>query len=313
MPLMPTTSSSDLISRNQQRMLYAHRILKEQSYAQETTNNIDLVSGNAGVNSSSAIQPMKVGGYFMSPEERAIILGEVQQAPAPAAAPPIFIPTPVSSYLPTNGTVTTWTDTAGLNATMVGSPSYTSLGYTFNGTTQYGRIASSTGINNFNNTDSYSVELWFNPSSGQPNPGFGATVLEKWNSTNQSRYPYVFRYNESSTILTIAVFDGANNPGVHISAIPTNTWVQVVGVFNFTTDIMTGYKNGATTSTASLAGVGAVSNTSILAIAHRTGIDGTTPEFMYKGSIGLIRFYNTALSTEQVSQLFTNTRSTFGI
>lgn len=312
MPLIPTTSSSDLISRNQQRMLYAHRILKEQSYAQETTNNIDLVSGNAGVNSSSAIQPMKLGGYFTSPEERAIILGEVQQAPAPAAAPPIFIPTPVSSYLPTNGTVSTWTDTDGLNATMVGSPSYTSLGYTFNGTTQYGRIASSTGINNFNNTDSYSVEVWFNPSSGQAS-GSVATVLEKWNSTNQSRYPYVFRYHETSTSFTIAVFDGANNPGVTISAIPTDTWVQVIGVFNFTTDIMTVYKNGATTSTASLAGVGAVSNTSILAIAHRTGIDGTTPEFMYKGSIGLIRFYNSALSTEQVSQLFTNTRSTFGI
>ena len=310
MPITPI-SSSDIIYRNEMRMLYAHRILKEQSLAQGNTNRIDLVSGNAGVNSSSAIQPMKVGGYFMTPEETAIILGESQPAPAPA--PPIFIPTPVSSYLPTNGTVSTWTDTAGLNATMIGSPTYTSLGYSFDGTTQYGRIASSTGINNFDNTDSYSVEVWFNPSSGQPNPGFGATVLEKWNSTNQSRYPYVFRYNESSTILTIAVFDGANNPGVHISAIPTNTWVQVVGVFNFTTDIMTGYKNGATTSTASLVGVGPVSNTSVLAIAHRTGINGTTPEFMYKGSIGLIRFYNTALSGAQVSQLFTNTRSTFGI
>jgi hypothetical protein len=312
MPITPI-SSSDIIYRNEMRMLYAHRILKEQSFAQGNTNRIDLVSGNAGVNSSSAIQPMKVGAYFMTPEETAIILGESQPAPAPAPAPPIFIPTPVSSYLPTSGTVSTWTDTAGLNATMIGSPTYTSLGYSFDGTTQYGRIASSTGINNFDNTDSYSVELWFNPSSGQPNPGFGATVLEKWNSTNQSRYPYVFRYNESSTSLILAVFDGANNPGVSISAIPTNTWVQVVGVFNFTTDIMTGYKNGATTSTASLVGVGPVSNTSVLAIAHRTGINGTTPEFMYKGSIGLIRFYNTALSGAQVSQLFTNTRSTFGI
>jgi hypothetical protein len=312
MPIIPTTSSSDLIYRNEMRVLYTHRILKEQSFAQGSTNRIDLVSGNAGVNSCSAILPMKVGAYFMTPEERAIILGETQSTVA--NPDPIFIPTPVASYLPTNGTVSTWNDTdGGINAAMIGSPSYTSLGYTFDGTTQYGRIASSTGINNFNNTDSYSVELWFNPSSGQPNPGFGATVLEKWNSTNQSRYPYVFRYNESSTILTIAVFDGANNPGVHISAIPTNTWVQVIGVFNFTTDIMTGYKNGATTSTASLAGVGPVSNTSILAIAHRTGIDGTTPEFMYKGSVGLIRFYNTALSTEQVSELFTNTRSTFGI
>jgi len=292
-------------------MLYAHRILKEQSFAQGNTNRINLVSGNDGVNSSSAILPMKVGGYFMTPEERAIILGEDQTAPEPD---PITIPDPVASYLPTNGTVSTWTDTAGtLNATMTGSPTYSpSLGYTFNGTTQYGRIANSTGINNFDNTNSYSVEIWFNPSSGQLTAG-GTSLLEKWNSTNQSRYPYVFRYVESTTSLRMAVYDGTQNPAVDILGIATNTWVQVVGVFNFTTDIMTAYKNGATSATASVAGVGNVSNTSELAIAHRiSNIDGT-PQFIFKGSVGILRFYNTALSAEQVSQLFTNTRSTFGI
>jgi hypothetical protein len=297
-------------------MLYAHRVLKEQTFTQGNTNRIDLVSGNAGVNSSSAILPMKVGAYFMTPAERAIILGESQSTPDPEPDPePIVTPDPVASYLPANGTVSTWTDTTGtLNATMTGSPTYSSsLGYTFNGTTQYGRIASSTGINDFNNTDSYSVEVWFNPSSGQPSPTL-ATVLEKWNSTNQSRYPYVFRYNENSTSIGMAVYDGTRNPTITISDVAINTWVQVVGVFDFTTDIMTAYKNGVTADTLTLASVGPVSNTSLVAIAHRiSNIDGTTPQFIFKGSIGLIRFYNTALSTEEVSQLFTNTRSTFGI
>lgn len=317
MPLISQRNSSDLLYRNERRMLYAHLILKEQSFAQGETNRIDLVSGNAGVNSSSAILPMKEGAYFMSPEERAIILGESQQAPAPSPDP-IVIPDPVASYLPTNGTVTTWTDTAGtLNATMTGSPTYSpSLGYTFNGSTQYGRISNANGINNFNNTDAYSVEVWFNPSSGQPLSAVDQTsIVEKWNSANQSRYPYVIRYQESTTRAFIAAWDGTNFPNVTISGVPTNTWVQVVGVFDFRTGIkvLTGYTNGVSGGTASLVGVGTTSNTSDVGIAQRIEPSPAPPSKFLKGSIGLIRFYNTALSAEQVSQLFTNTRSTFGI
>jgi hypothetical protein len=263
---------------------------------------------------------MKVGAYFITCEEKAIILGEakptvptVTTVPTPA---PIVIPDPVASYLPTDGTVSTWTDSVGtLNATMTGSPTYSpSLGYTFNGSTQYGRIANSNGINNFNNTDTYSVEVWFNPSSGQPLPSADNTsIIEKWNSANQSRYPYIVRYQESTTRAIVAAWDGTNFANISISDVPTNTWVQIVGVFNFTTGILTGYRNGVSAATTSLVGVGTVSNTSDVGIAQRLEPPPAAPSKMLKGSIGLIRFYNTALSAEQVSQLFTNTRSTFGI
>jgi len=308
MPLIPTRSSSDLLYRNERRMLYAHLILKEQSFTQQETNRIDLVSGSAAVNSCSAILPMKLGAYFMDPEERASILGE--NRPNSQA---IVIPNPVASYLPANGTASTWTDTVGsLNATMTGSPIYSpSLGYTFNGSSQYGRIASADGINNFNNTDSYTIELWFNPSSGQANPT-AATVLEK--SNNEPRYPYLFRYSETSSLISIRVFSTLRTPTINIVDIPTNTWVQIVCVFNFTTNLMTGYKNGAFPRTTSLANLGNVANASLVSIGHKISTtDGTTPQLIFKGSIGIIRFYNTALSEEQVSQLFTNTRNTFGI
>jgi hypothetical protein len=315
MPVVPTKSSSDLLYRYERRILYAHRILKEQSFAQEETNRIELVSGNAGVNSSSAILPMKVGGYFITPQERANILGESQTTSTPD---PIVIPDPVASYLPTNGTTSTWTDSAGtLNATMTGSPTYSStLGYTFDGSTQYGRIANANGINNFDNTDAYSVEVWFNPSSGQSlGPTDQTSIIEKWNSANQSRYPYVIRYQESTTRAFVAAWDGTNFPSVLISNVPTNTWVQVVGVYDFRTGIkvLTGYTNGVSGGTASLVGVGTTSNTSDVGIAQRIEPSPAAPSKLLKGSIGLIRFYNTALSAAQVSQLFTNTRSTFGI
>jgi hypothetical protein len=318
MPLIPSTSSSDLLYRTERRMLYAYRLIKEQSFTQGGTNRIDLVSGSAGVNSSSTILPMKEGAYFMTPEEQTIILENNRIAQPNPDPVPVVIPDPVASYLPTNGTGSTWSDSTGtLDATMTGTPTYSSsLGYTFNGVNQYGAIPNANGINNFDNTDAYSVEVWFNPSSGQTVPsGDTPAIVEKWNSSNQSRYPYVVRYNESTTSALVASWDGTNFPIVTISGVPTNTWVQVVGVFDFRTGvkILTGYKDGASSGTVSLTGVGTVSNTSDVGIAQRIEPSPASPSKFLKGSIGLIRFYNTALSSAQVSKLFTDTRSTFGI
>ena len=218
-----------------------------------------------------------------------------------------------TSLLPSNATSnTTWsTSTGTFSATMTGSPSYNSLGYTFNGTNQYGRIPSSAGITDFTNVDSYTVEVWFKPSSGQPNTQ--TTILEKWNLGNIGRYPYVFRYTESTGGVYIAVYDGSNNPLASSTGFSVNTWHQVVGVFNFTTDVMSIYKNGNLSATASLVGVGNVSNTSPVGIAHRISTDGSSAEFMYKGSIGIIRIYNSALSASDISKNFEANRGIYGI
>jgi hypothetical protein len=225
-----------------------------------------------------------------------------------------------TALLPSNATSnTTWsTSTGTFSATMTGSPSYNSLGYTFNGTSQYGRIPSASGITDFTNADSYTVEIWFNPSTGQPNPA-ESEVLEKWNQSNQGRYPYVFRYNENTTSMNVAVYDGTTNPSspayrnIVTSGFTTNTWHQIVGVFNFTTDVMSVYKNGALGSTASLpATLVNISNTSPVGIGCRLKTDGTG-EIFFKGSIGLIRMYNSALSASDVSKNFEANRGTYGI
>jgi hypothetical protein len=218
-----------------------------------------------------------------------------------------------TSLLPSNATSnTTWsTSTGTFSATMTGSPSYNSLGYTFNGINQYGRIPSSAGITDFTNVDSYTVEVWFKPSSGQPNTT--TTILEKWNLGNISRYPYVFRYTESTSNVYIAAYDGVRNPVASSNGFSVNNWHQVVGVFNFTTDVMSFYKNGNLSATASLVGVNQVSNTSPVGIAHRISEDGLSAEFMYKGSIGIIRMYSSALSASDVSKNFEANRGLYGI
>jgi hypothetical protein len=215
-----------------------------------------------------------------------------------------------SSY---SGSGSTWDTTAGTtDATLVGSPSYnSSSGFTFNGTSQYGRIPSVDGVTNFTNASEYTVELWFNPSSGQPNSG-EAEMLEKWNQSNQSRYPYTFRYAENTGTVSVAVYDGTNFPSVSFSGFPTSTWAQAVGVFNFTTDVLTVYRNGVASGTTSLAGVGNISNTSSVGLACRLKTDATG-EIFFKGSIAAVRMYNTALSSAQVLQNFNADRYKYGL
>jgi hypothetical protein len=62
-----------------------------------------------------------------------------------------------------------------------------------------------------------------------------------------------------------------------------------------------------------LVGVGNVSNTSPVGIAHRISADGSSAEFMYKGSIGIIRIYNSALNASDVSKNFEANRGIYGI
>jgi len=216
------------------------------------------------------------------------------------------------AYSPNNGNSTTWYDIKGTNnATITGSPTYSSTGYTFNGSTQYGRIPSTSGVTDFTNADTYTVEIWFKPSSGQPNPA-EAELLEKWNQFNESRYPYVFRYNENLTSMNVAVYDGSNYKNIVTSGFTTNNWYQIVGVFDFNTDIMSVYKNGTLSSTVSLVGVGQVSNTSPVGIAHRVTPAGGA-EILFKGSVGIIRMYNSALSATDVLTNFNANRSIYGI
>jgi hypothetical protein len=211
------------------------------------------------------------------------------------------------------GSGTTWTDpVSSASATLTGSPAYNAqTGFTFNGTTQYARMPSSDGVTNFGNTDAYTVEVWFNPDAGQPSATL-ATVLEKWNSTNQGRYPYVFRYNQTSGVMQVAAYDGVNNPTSTVSGVTTGGWQQVVGVFDFVSDVLTPYRNGSAGSTVSLVGVNQVSNTSLVGIAHRINTGGET-QFMFKGSIGIVRIYNTALTSAQVLQNYNAMTDRYGL
>jgi hypothetical protein len=221
-------------------------------------------------------------------------------------------PANIKSY-PGTGSTLSDLSTSINHATLTGSPTHNaSRGLTFNGSTQYGRIPSVNGVTNFTNTQQYSVEIWFNPSNGQPNSG-EAELLEKWDLNNESRYPYTIRFNESLSRMSVAAYDGSNNPYVLVTGFPVNTWKQLVGVFDFVAKTLTVYKDGVSAGSTSLNGVGQVSNTSPVGIAGRVAPTSGALQVPFKGTVGIIRMYNKALSSTEALQNYNNTKVRYSL
>jgi hypothetical protein len=200
-----------------------------------------------------------------------------------------------------------------LNGTLT-NPTYNgSNGFTFNGTSSYGRIPSSNGVTNFTNTQQYTVEIWFNPSNGQPNSG-EAELLEKWNLNNEPRYPYTIRFNEGASSMTVACYDGSTFRFVSISGFPVNTWKQLVAVFDFGVGkTLTVYKDGVSAGSASLVGINQVSNTSPVGVAGRVATTTGALQVPFKGTVGIIRMYDTPLTSTQVLQNFNADKYKYGL
>ena len=216
-----------------------------------------------------------------------------------------------SSY---SGTGATWKDLIGVNdATLVGTPTYTSsIGLNFNGSTQYGRIPSVSGVTNFTNAQQYSIEIWFKPSNGQANSA-EAELLEKWNFTNEPRYPFTVRFNEGTSSMSVACYDGSTYKNAVATGFPVNTWKQIVAVFDFVAKTLTVYRDGGSVVSTSLVGINQVSNNSPIGIAGRVPFNADGVQVPYKGAIGIIRIYNVSLSAAQILQNFNANKTRFGL
>ena len=236
--------------------------------------------------------------------------------PTPSVTPNIVTSNLQLQLLPSSyvGSGTVWDTTVGsTDATLSGSPTYNALsGFTFNGSSSYGRIPSVNGVTNFTNTEQYTVEIWFNPSNGQPNSG-EAELLEKWDLNNESRYPYTIRFNEGASSMVVAAYDGSNFRSVTLTGFSVNTWRQLVAVFDFVGDTLTVYRNGISGGTTSLVGVNQVSNTSPVGIAGRVAPTTGNLQVPFKGTVGIIRMYNTSLTSTQVLQNFNADKSKYGL
>ena len=221
----------------------------------------------------------------------------------------------------------TWTDTQGnANATLYGSPTYSSTGFFFDGTTTYGTLPSIPDVTDFGNTGSFTLEIWFRASSSG-NPLGGQIMLEKWNG--QSGAMYATPYAATYSLLTLQSSFGSQSPNssgafTFTSDMMADTWYQTVCVWNYTGSEIAGnqaYKTTAYKNTVAAPYKGNLSifpnspsNNFIATIARRRDASpGDSNPSWFKGNIGIIRIYNRALSQEEISQNFNGDKGIFGI
>jgi hypothetical protein len=231
-----------------------------------------------------------------------------------------------SSY---TGSGATWTDTQGnADATLIGSPTYSgTYGFTFDGSTQYGTLPSIFGVTDFDNSGSYTIEIWLNGASGQLMASSIPFSKRATSGSGNGNYPYVMEYTEGSNLISnyascVSPFQGGTNA---ISGnVLTNTWYQNICVWNYTgsdiggngADKNTAWVNGVkqTISNGNLSTFSSPSNNDLASIARQLGLPptGQLPGW-FKGQIGIIRIYNRALTSTEIQQNFDADKSIFGL
>lgn len=177
----------------------------------------------------------------------------------------------------------------------------------------------------FTQFSSYSVEMWINISPMQRQ--IQTVVLSKRTTQAGSKYPYSINYQnyDNRSFLSFAVSDdipGHSQAIVDIEPVPTNTWIQIVGVWNWvgsnTDQIPVGnmgaYMNGQFKGLDSLSELtGSISNNLDVGVGGWYQLPvGIIPDYFY-GQVGVIRFYDKALSGAEVFQNFQATRTQFSI
>lgn len=200
------------------------------------------------------------------------------------------------------GSGATWTDLSrnSRNATLVGSPSYT--------TTTGGELNFSSGSSyatltagNFSyGTGQFTVEAWVNPRGTQVTNN---TIFCS-QSSNSSGF-YGLGYNITSGWFFTS-FDGTNRPAAFFSQVPTlDNWYHVVGTRN-SSNTLTIYVNaiaGLTTATTSL---------SFSSADPRIGVNPASSGESWNGRISIVRLYPRALTYEQVIEKYNWNRQRFG-
>lgn len=201
-----------------------------------------------------------------------------------------FDSTQLDSY---PGSGSKWTDLkTGYTASLVNSPTFTDNSLIFNGTTQYANFESS--LLNVFDSGSHTVEMWVRP---------GALVTNKYLvsarsttdgdrsffqiATSTTGYSYTHTYGEATY--------SASTVGKCYS---TNTWYHVVGTRYMNTSSL--YVNGIKGAASTYRTGDFRSVDRLLAMA---GVQGSTTVVNYlSGALGVVRFYDNALTHDEVVQ-----------
>ena len=212
-----------------------------------------------------------------------------------------------ASYLSYPSSGTTVTDLTGnsLNGTL-SNITFTNPYFTLNGSNSTISAPDSSLIEP--GSGDFTVEVWVNHSVIA---GGSRCILSKTDGGNAADWGYGLRTGPSGATF-MEIGNGSTSVTSPSYTLSTNTWYQVVGVFNNTLNSLTLYVNGVNRGSNPNSFVSIRNTTSSLSIGSFNNNIGGFGQWV-NGKIGIVRLYSSALSASDVSKNFEANRAIYGI
>lgn len=183
---------------------------------------------------------------------------------------------------------------------------YTSPYLTYNGTNSSTSIADHALLEP--GTGDFTIETWVNATTLT---GSSRVILGKFNNGGASQHvSYAFR-SLATGVARFEVGNGTSTVNSPTFTLSTDTWYQMVGVWNnVASNAITLYVNGASQ------GSNAHSFASILNSGNPLYLgsyNGGEYNQWFNGRMGIVRYYNVALTASQVLQNYNANKSQYGL
>lgn len=202
------------------------------------------------------------------------------------------------------GSGTTWTDLSqnSYSTTLVGSPTYNTTHFTFNGTTQYDDTNQSLA------SETFSVGAWFRTSAA------GVKMILSKESLVGNPWNYRIWMNNgqiNGDISQVVTQASISSP---LTTYNNGAWYFVF----FTRDDSNWYLyvNGSQINSRSDPFVGSITNAQEVWVgrsAYQQGGFSPSGSYQYTGDIGQIFIYDRVITAQEVLQNYNATRSTYGL
>jgi len=215
-----------------------------------------------------------------------------------------FNPDSYLSY-PSSGTTVTDLSGSSLNGTL-SNITFNKPYFTFNGSSSTLSASDSALIEP--GSGDFTIEVWINHSVIA---GSSRCILSKTDGGNSADWGYGIRTNSAgSTYMEIG--NGSTTITSPSYTVTINTWYQIVGVCNNTSNLITLYINGVSQGSNANSFASIKNTTSSLSIGSFNNNVGGFGQWV-NGKIGIVRLYSSALSASDVSKNFESNRGIYGI
>ena len=232
------------------------------------------------------------------------IMMAVMNSVQPATSSPIPAPTLYLDAIDYTGSGTTWTANTGSNATLVNTPTWIAPSPTyFSFVNASGEKATVPNIGSLNR---WTVEAWFRVT-GDISTTVTAVVCNQWNLGSSLNFSIGQNRAIASRNICVGFYDGAWRTTAGFAP-TTNTWYHCVGTYDGTT--VKQYVNAVLDT--ELSYTGTPTSGGEVRIASRWD-DQVAPGDFFPGDVGLVRIWNSALTSTQITELYNENLARFSL